>query len=208
MIRQETIEAINKAIKFKYDEHVSKLLSIPNAHLARILPNRGLSTEILGGFNKDTGKELSRYGDDIRSEVSRVIEKLKLNEFSGEDKKIILNIVEKYCNPDLYLKRFEIMLSSIERKTSSYGQKINLIKKSIDIPRSICEVYARNTTRRIISKIENDLDFFIESFISNEKVKESKVSEVTNCLELKPNFFGLGLNLNAIIDKFLNRKKT
>ena len=123
MIRQESIEAIRKAIKFKYDEHVGKLLSIPNAHLDRIVPNKSIPiTDILGGFNKDTGKELSRYGDDIKSEVSRVLEKLKLNEFSEEDKKIILDIIEKHCNPNLYLKRFEIMLSSIERKTSPYGK--------------------------------------------------------------------------------------
>lgn len=209
MIREESIEAINKAIKLKYDEHVRKLLSIPNVHLARIVPNKSFSiSPILGGYNKDIATELNRYGNDIKSEVSGVLEKLKLNEFSKEDKKLILNIIEKHCNPELYLKRFEIMINSIERTMSSYGMKVDPTKNRTDIPRSICEIYARNTIRRVKSEIENDLDIYIESFYSKEKLNENKMSAVANYLELKPNFFGLGLNLNAIIDRFLKRKKT
>jgi len=209
MLNQKSIETIRKAIKFKYDEHVGKLISIPNAHLEKILPNRGIPvSEILNDFNKDSGKELSRYGDEIKSEVSRVLEKLKLNEFSEEDKKIILDIVDEYCKPKLYVKRFKIMLGSIEGRTFSYGRKIDLTKYRIDIPRSLCEVHAHNTTRRIRSKIENELDCLIESFNSKNAEPESNFSEVANCLELKPNVFGLGLNFNAIIDKIFKRKKT
>ncbi len=187
MISQKSIEAIRKAIKFKYDEHVSRLISIPNAHLDKISPNKGMPiTDILNDFNKDSGKELNRYGDEIKSEVSRVLEKLQLNEFTEEDKKVILDIVDEYCKPALYLKRFNIMLSSIERKTFSYRQKIDLAKYRIDIPKSLCEVHAHNTARRIRSKIENELDFIIESFSSKNAESKSKVSEVANCFELKP----------------------
>ncbi len=208
MISQKSIDAIKKAINFKYDEHVRKLISIPNAHLNRILPNKSMPIiDILKGFNKDSGKELSRYGNEIKSEISRVIEKLQINEFSEEDKKIILDIVDEYCKPELYLKRFEIMLSSVERRISSYGQKIDFKKYRIDIPKSLCEAYAHNTTQRIRSMIENELDCIIESFNSKTANSKSKVSEATNYLELKPNFFGLGLNFNAIIDKLFKRKK-
>ena len=208
MISQKSIEAIRKAIRFKYDEHVGILLAIPNAHLHKIEPNRGIPfTGILESYNKDTGKELNRYGEEIKAEVFRGLEKLKLSEFSEEDKKAILHIIDEYCNPELYLKRFELMVKSIERKTRSYGIKIDLTKNRIDIPKSICESYSRNTTQRIRSKIENELDFIIESFSSEGNETESKVSDVTNCLELKPNLFGLGLNLNAIIDKIFKRKK-
>ena len=209
MINQKSTEAIRKAIKFKYDGHIGRLISIPNAHLDKIVPNKGIPIAgILSGFNKDSGKELNRYGDVIKSEISRVLEKLKLNEFSEEDKKIILDIIDEYCKPELYLKRFKIMMSSIERRSSSYGQKVDLTKKHTDIPRSLCEAYARNTTRRILSEIENELDCIIESFNSKNNESESKVSEVANCLELKPNVFGLGFNFNAIIDKLFKRKKT
>ncbi len=147
MMNQKSIEAIRKAIKFKYDEHVGKLVSIPNSHLDKIVPNKGIPiTDILKGFNKDSGKELSRYGDVIILEVSRIFEMLKLTEFSEEDKKLILDIVDEFCKPELYLNRFKVMLSSIERRSFSYGQKIDLANNRADMQRAICESYARNTT--------------------------------------------------------------
>ena len=179
MISQKSIEKIRKAIKFKYDEHVGKLLNIPNAHLHKIVPNRGIPvTGILESFNKDTGKELSRYGDEIKAEVLRVLEKFSLREFSEEDKKAILDIVDEYCNAELYLKRFELMLQSMERKTSSYSMKIGITKNRIDNQKSICEAHARNSTRRIKAKIENELDCIIESLKSEKN--ESTNDEIMN----------------------------
>jgi len=59
--------------------------------------------------------------------------------FTQEDKKSIMDLVDEYCNPELYLKRFKLMLSSIERKLFRYDQKLDLTKYRIDIPKSICE---------------------------------------------------------------------
>ena len=206
-MNQKSLDTIRKVIKFKYDEHIGNLISIPNIHLDKIVPNRGLPINaILKGFNKDSGKELSRYGNEIISEISRILDKLKLSVFSEEDKNSILVIVDEYCKPELYLKRFTIMLNSIERRSFSYGRKIDISKNSIGIERAICESYARNNTRRIRSKIENELDCLVESYRSQNTEIVSKVTKVADCLELKPNFFGLGLNLNAFINR-LRRKK-
>ena len=208
MINQKSIEAVRKSIKFKYDEHVGKLISIPTVQLKKIVPNKNLQIyDILKAFNQDSSRELFRYGDDIRAEVFRILKKLRLNDFSEKDKNSILKIVDDYCNPDLYLNRFNIILASIEKKLFSYGQNFDLTKHRIDLPRAICESYARNTTRSIRSKIENDLDCFIESFSSKKIKGKRKLSEVTDCFELKPNWFGIGFNLNAIIDKFCKRNK-
>lgn len=179
MISQKSIETIRKAIKFKYDEHVGRLLAIPNAHLYKIVPNIGIPiASILENFNKDTGKELNRYGDEIKAEVFRVLEKQRLSELTEEDKKSVLHMVDEYCNPELYLKRFELMLQSIKRKTFSYGIKMDLTNNRIDNQKSICEVYARNSTRRIKAKIENDLDCIVESFKSEKN--ESSNDEMMN----------------------------
>lgn len=208
-MNQNSIEAIRKSIKFKYDEHIGKLISIPNVHLEKIVPNRGIPlNDILKGFNDDSGKELSRYGNEIFSEISRIIDKLNIGEFSEVDKESILEIVNEYCEHKLYLKRFTIILNSIERKIFSYGQKADLTKNVIDLNRSICESYARNGTQRIKSKIENELNCLIESYRSKNEELKSKVAEVTDCLELKPNFFGLGINFNAILTKLRIKKKT
>lgn len=206
-MNQNSIEAISKAIKFKYDEHIGTLISIPNVRLEKIVPNRGIPlNDVLKGFNKDSGKELFKYGNEILNEISRIIEKIKPKEFSEADKESILKIIDEYCNHELYLKRFTIMLSSIEEKIFSCGQKADLTKNIIDLNKAICESYSRNGTRRIKSKIENELNCLIESYRS--KNEESKVAEIAECLELKPNFFGFGINLNAILNKFRIRKKT
>jgi len=208
-MNQNSLDTVRKAIKFKYDEHVGKLLSIPNAHLEMIVPNKGIPlNEILKGFNRDSGQELFRYGNEITTEISRIIEKLNLSEFSGDDKDSIMKIVDEFCIPELYLKRYTIMLSSIERKITSYGLKADLSGNIISLNKAICESYARNNTQRIKSKIENELNCLVESFRSQDKKPKSKASEVAECLELKPNFFGLGININAILTKLRLRKKT
>lgn len=186
MISQKSIDTIRKAIKFKYDEHVHKLLVIPDTHLQKIVPNRGIPvTGILGSFNKDTGIELNRYGNVIKSEILRVLEKLKLIEFTEDDKKVILNIVDEFCKPELYLKRFDLMLQSIERKIFSYGIKIDLSKYRIDNPKSVCEAHARNTIRLIKAKIDNELDCIIESSKSekNEFINDEMIN-IENLLEI------------------------
>ena len=138
---------------------MGKLITIPKAHLDKILPNKGIPiAEILNGLNKDSAKELIRYGGEIKSDILRILEKMKATDFSDEDKKLILDIVDEYCNPELYLKRFNIILTSIKKRLFSYGQTIDLTKYRIDIPRSLCEAHARNSTRRIRSKIENELN--------------------------------------------------
>jgi hypothetical protein len=186
MISQKSIEIIRKAIKFKYDEHVHKLLVIPEAHLQTIVPNQGIPvTGILGSFNKDTNIELKRYGDEIKSGVLRVLEKLKLSEFTEYDKKVLLNIVDEFCKPDLYLKRFDLMLESLERKTFSYGIKIDLSKYCIDNPKSICEVQAKNLIRMIKAKIDNELDCIIESSKSEKnKFTNDEMMNVEGLLEI------------------------
>jgi predicted component of viral defense system (DUF524 family) len=208
-MNQNALDSIRKSLKFKYDEHVSKLVSMPNAHLEKIVPNRAIPiTDILKGFNGDSGKELLRFGNEIESEISRILDKLKLLSFTESDKDSILKIVDDYCKADLYLKRFAIMVSAIERKASSYGQKANIPQNNIELQRTLCEAFARNTTQRIKSKVANELEFFKESFQSKSTEKENVIDEVADCIELKPNLFGMGLNLNAIFSKFRKKKKT
>jgi len=55
MLSEKSLETIRRAIRFKYDKHVGRLISIPDRHLHRIVPNKGLPiSDILKGFNADT----------------------------------------------------------------------------------------------------------------------------------------------------------
>jgi len=208
-MNEKSLDAIRKAIKFKYDGHIGKLLSIPNAHLQKVVPNQGIpSDDILKGFNRDSGKELQRYGEELLNEISRIIEKLKPTDFSETDKISIMEMVKEHCKPELYLKRYEIMLKSIERKLFSYGGKVNWVENIISLNKALCESYARNGTNRIKSRIENELDCLLEGYRSQTETSKSKVAETNDYFELKPNFYGLGINLNAIFAKIFGKKKT
>ena len=207
MLRDKSIEIIKSAVKFKYNAHVGRLLSIPNKPLNKIVPNRGLPIiDILKEFNSDTNKELLNYGEQLRGDILRILETLKLSDFTEEDKTVIMAFIETHCQPDLYIKRFEIMIGSINKRVLSYGHKFEPDKYRIDIPKSLCEVGAKNITRKIKARIGNDLDCIVESFKSTTNKSNSKVSIFSRFLELKPNFMGLGLNLNAIIEKISKKR--
>lgn len=90
MLSEEAIKTIRNAVKFKYDEHVSRLLAIPEKHLRKIVPNRGLPIiEMLEGLNADTAEEVRRYGEEFRTELDRIIDNLGLNEFTEKDMALI-----------------------------------------------------------------------------------------------------------------------
>jgi hypothetical protein len=180
MISEEAIITIKKAIKLKYEEHICRLLSIPDSHLKKITPNRGLPIiEILEGLNADTTAEIRKYGEELRVEIVRLLEKLDPPNFSEEDKKSILVLVEDYCQGDLYKKRFDVMLDSIERRVGSYGLRFDRGKYRIDVPMACCVADAENSTRRIKAIIENELSCLVESCRSQNKESKDLGSQIT-----------------------------
>jgi len=173
MLSEEAIKTIRNALKFKYDEHVSRLLAISEKNLSKIVPNKGLPIiEILEGHNADTAKEVRRYGEVLQSEIARMIEKLVLKDITEEDKEIVLLLLEDYCSPDLYKKRFVSMLSSIERKIKSYGIAFDITNYRIGIPQSRCDVDAENSVRKIKAIISNELNCHI---VRNQSKSSSEI---------------------------------
>jgi hypothetical protein len=61
MMNKNSIETIRKAVKIKYDEHVGKLLSIPDVYLTEIVPNRGLPLN---------GDHMGPHGDRLTIRIS------------------------------------------------------------------------------------------------------------------------------------------
>lgn len=171
MLTDETKKIFYRSIKILYDEHVGNLLRMPEKYLSEILPNKNFPfTDILKSFNKETHSELIRYGEKIFEEISRLINELSLK--IGEvEKNEIVEIAKEHCNPNLYTNRFQIFVESTKSKFQSYGMPFNTKNYRIDIPQSICDVDAKNTTRKIISKITNEVE--IVQFNSNSQEKEN-----------------------------------
>ncbi len=191
MLNDETKKIFNRSIKFLFDEHVSNLLGIPEKYLNEIQPNKDFAfTNILKSFNKETNCELIHYGEKLREEILRLIKELnfKINEI---EKNEIIRIAQQYCEPSLYLKRFQIFIESTERKFQSYGMPFNLKNYRIDIPRSLCEVGAKNTTRKIISKITNEIEIVQFNGAAQEQSKKDIFEIINNFYNKQPFVFWL-----------------
>jgi hypothetical protein len=78
------------------------------------------------------------------------------------EKNKLVEVVESYFNPDLYLKRFNIFLQSITRHMQRRGLAIDLKDYRVDMPRSICEASSKNLCRTILQKIRIEFDILIE----------------------------------------------
>ena len=210
MLDEPKIQILKRAIKFKYDEHISSIIRVPQNHLEIKDPNRWWPVvKMLKGVNSETSHLVQQYGENLKNEIVRVIESFNLTNFTEEDKKKVFNILNQYVDPELYKKRFSIMLSIIEREHQKYGLVFEKEKYRIDIPKSICEVDSYNHTRRILAKIDMELDCVIQKYNKLHIVTTEKnsVSNAEEFLELKPNFMGIGININAIIKK-ISRKNS
>ncbi len=159
---------VNKSYKIAYDEHVGKLLSIPEKYLSEIKPNRQIPySEIFQSYNSDIASCLNSYGDKLLSETMKAL--TSKGTVSIEEKEKIKNNLESYLNADLYLKRFDIFVNSIDRQLSRYGLTFDSSPNRIDIPKSLAEVHAKNTCRKIQAKIMNEMDVFL---LGNKEVED------------------------------------
>jgi len=208
MLTDELQNILKRSTRLKYDEHIGKLLDIPQKYLSQIVPNRNIPiSEFLKNYNSDTGTELIRFGKEVKNEIIRVLSNFDGLVFSEEDKNLVLLIIEEYIKPALYINRFTLMLGSIERTLNQYGLKFDQEKYRIDIPKALCEVDANNITRRIKSEITNELDILVQCSKLKNDVSESIIADTANILELKPNIMGIGINFNAIIDIIFRKRK-
>ena len=97
---------------------------------------------------------------------------------SVEDRDQLLKIIDQYCLPDIYKKRYEIMLGSIEKKIKGYGIAFDINNYRVDIPKSCCEVGAENSIRKIKTIIANELNCHV---VRNQTKHESElIAETRN----------------------------
>jgi TPR repeat protein len=105
-----------------------------------------------------------------------------------------------------YLKRLDAYIDAVERKFVRYGLVFDKQEWRTDLLESAFQVGIVNTIRDV--KADLQADFILLATIKQNSSSENPggLRSFFQCLELKPNFYGIGLNLNAIIDKALNTK--
>ena len=193
---------MNTSCKLAYDEHVGRLLSITEKYLAEVKPNKKISyPDLFKSYNSDIAQELSKFGDKLLAETRRVITSKEA--LSSEDKEDIAKSIENYLQAELYIKRFDIFVESIGITLSRYGLIFEPEKCRVDMPKSLAEVHAKNTCRKIQVKILNEVDVFIlSSKATNPKVGiYSFINNLYNNHQFV--FWGAGLVISVILGALL-----
>ena len=150
-------EVLDRSFKLLHDEHVGILLRIPEKYLAELSPKKQIHfSQIFDGYNKDIASCFNEYGEKLIQATSRSLQ--SKGSVTDEDKEEVLAILDKYIDPSLYIKRFDIFVDSIKRTMSRYSMVLDESRVQIDLPRSLSEAHALNASRKLKSKIANEID--------------------------------------------------
>ncbi len=213
MINADQLALLDRRAKALYDDHVRVLLSMGDSLLSAIEPTRPVTIQdSINAFPPEVGKAMNEYGQALETELLDNIGKMRVK-ISESDAAAVLEIAKKYVDHMLYPRRLQIHLDSISRKLSRQSVSANVLQFRTDLAKASVEAAALNGTRRILGSIKNDLDLLLLTDFKRSEVATSEGShtlleEANKTLELKPNFMGLGINLNYLLSKLFRRKRS
>lgn len=198
------LEVLRHSAKLTYDDHVGRLLSIGQADLETIRPNKALPLQdMLNKYNSEVGAEIVRFGEQLQADVVGVLERLDgSSEFPATEE--VLDVVGEFVTPDLYQNRFSLFVQAIERQMERFGVRFDRTEHRIDIPESLAQVGARNLCGKVRQRIANSVDTF---GLTNPPVEEQSVpvelgiySKINGAYEKHPVVFWLsGLLLSGAL---------
>ncbi len=185
----DILEEIRNTERISIDEYIDqRLIPLQKEHPAFVKILYKDISYVLDGIDKDSDNDLEVKDGDFVIEDGD----FKLTGYQTRLHDILIwlhmevskEMVEKFTDPEVYLRRMEEFENGdLKRMTykPEYRAKLEDIRNSIKAERS-------------------------HNYMG---VKEKETNKVWygDFLELKPNFFGLGINFNAIINRLWKRKK-
>ncbi len=189
------------------EEHVSALLGVPSEVVSVIHPQRRATVlESLKLFNDKTFRALQDYVTQVRSTTLSVIECSQIC-FTYNDKSAVLAIVEKYVEPSLYVARFASFEGAVARHLSRFGSPIQLNDFHPDLTKALYEAGTSNAIRRFLAALSDDLEMVAQKQKTPSALEvttpEGKWEQANQLIKLEPNVFGIGVNLNYLISRWL-----
>ena len=107
-------------------------------------------------------------------------------------------VIARYFEEERYLGRLERFVEGVHRKAASYGIPFDPRLYRLDLATAAFTAGVKNGSRRGLAAVSAELTLYARSDKPNSAGRFAWLSEV---IELKPNFMGLGLNLNALLKK-------
>ena len=114
--------------------------------------------------------------------------------------------IASYFDESRYRKSFESFVASVERRAKSYGVPFDSAAYRVDFFEAAYKAGIQNGSRRALASVRAELA--LSAHGASMHTGGANASE--DIIELKPNFMGFGLNLRALIRRFLpcKREKT
>lgn len=113
-------------------------------------------------------------------------------------------LINSYFDERHFAGRLNLFFDSLARKAQSYGVHLDPAEKRLDLAAAAYNVGVKNLIQKTRITVIAELTLHIGT---NKKSPDwkSKLLTINESIELKPNFMGLGVNFNAIIDKLFRR---
>lgn len=169
------IKVLRSALKLVYDEHVGRLLAIPQPFLDTMYPDkRTILQDIFTSYNTAVEAEISRYGDCMQTAVIEILERGRATG-NFPFKEAVIEVVDSFIDPNLYEVRFEKFVESIDRKSGWYGTDFGLANHRLEIPRSVAHIGAENGCKRVNRHLLTAIDaLYLSQTSSNDAAQESR----------------------------------
>lgn len=126
----------------------------------------------------------------------------------AEELELAFNVVSPYFQDDLYINRFDRFVESVGRAGSRYGLQFDPQLYRVDLASALFVSGVKNGTRRGLASVHAELAVYQRH---QPVALEMTAPGLNEIVDLKPNFMGIGINLNALIKrirgKFQKRNK-
>ncbi len=136
------------------------------------------------------------------AEIKRIFRITGLS-LSPKEFEIVSGHVADYFNEERYLGRLEGFVQGVKRKAASYGLPFDPQMYRVDLAESLFAVGVKNAVRRGLTSVSTELSLYARSHQSPSVKSDATIDDI---IDLKPNFCGLGINLNALNRRFWAKK--
>lgn len=203
MLTPEQLESVRNVINICKRDHEREVCELLNRISDYEPQSRVAPSQFIEGYISQLFSVLSNYKDNLKDETIRVT-RIVCPVLTEVEKERILEVAGTALAEEFYIKRFNIVCESIVRHFSRFGINIKLSDYRVDLMESRHTVGIKNMLREIKQVINTELSLLVSSApMSAPEIEKRWWNEF---LELKPNFFGLGININNLISKFRGRK--
>ena len=150
----------------------------------------------LKDFTSIVGKSINNLSEKIVQTVKIVILESNI-QLSQDLSAKIHDLVGSKLYFEIFEKRFKIFIESIDRHYQRMGIVPQWGNYRLDLSSTKYEAFIKTILRKNLIQLNSELEL-IRLLKEPKDVQEDFLN---NAVDLKPNFFGLGLNVNYIISK-------